>query len=234
VALPAGRRKEAANSERIPSRRICLAADDIKMAVWACYQEPIRPPQAGAGSRRHHKPARPRMRIETISAAASPVGVPVKLTGDALADFGNAMTPVDIGPPRLGFCICRRNHTRTLTKAARRRSLYAGGIPPLWLSSNQVHEHGRAGFLSLSERLKRRAADLMARRTPGCHETGTSMKAGTAAALKADYERKAVAARGLFLQIHGTDDAAELHDASDVGALAERDSASLSRKMQRR
>jgi hypothetical protein len=52
------------------------------------------------------------------------------------------------------------------------------------------------------------------------------MKAGTAAALKADYERKAVAARGPYLQIHGTDDAAELHDAFD--------SASLSRKMQRR
>jgi hypothetical protein len=47
-------------------------------------------------------------------------------------------------------------------------------------------------------------------RAPGCHETGTSIKAGTAAALKADYKRKAVAARGLFLQIHGTDDAAEL------------------------
>ena len=47
-------------------------------------------------------------------------------------------------------------------------------------------------------------------------ETGTSMKAGTAAALKADYE-KAVAARGPHLQIHGTDDAAELHDASGVG-----------------
>jgi hypothetical protein len=39
------------------------------------------------------------------------------------------------------------------------------------------------------------------------------MKAGTAAALKADYERKAVAARGPYLQIHGNDDAAELHDA---------------------
>jgi len=59
------------------------------------------------------------------------------------------------------------------------------------------------------------------------------MKAGTAAALKADYERKAVAARGPYLQIHGTGDAAELHDASDVGPQLEGDSASLSRKMQR-
>ena len=43
------------------------------------------------------------------------------------------------------------------------------------------------------------------------------MKAGTAAALKADYERKAVAGRVPYLQIHETRDAAELHDASDVG-----------------
>ena len=88
--------------------------------------------------------------------------------------------------------------------------------------SNQVHEHGRAGVLSLGERLKRRAADLygapvLIDRTPGCHEAGTSTKAGTAAALKADCARKAVAARGPYLQIHGTNDAAELHDASDVG-----------------
>ena len=88
--------------------------------------------------------------------------------------------------------------------------------------SDQVHEHGRAGFLSLSERLKRRAADLygapvLIDRTPGCHEAETSTKAGTVAALKADYERKTVAGRVPYLQIHGTDDAAELHDASDVG-----------------
>src|SRR6478735_11528372 len=78
---------------------------------------------------------------------------------------------------------------------------------------DQVHEHGHAGFLSLSERLKRRAADLygapvLIDRTPGCHEAGTSMKAGTAAALKADYERKAVAGRVPYLQIHETGDAA--------------------------
>ena len=61
------------------------------------------------------------------------------------------------------------------------------------------------------------------------------MKAGTAAALKADYERKAVAARVPYLQIfHGTNDSAELHDASDVRVtLLEGDSALLSRKMQR-
>ena len=82
--------------------------------------------------------------------------------------------------------------------------------------SDQVHEHGRAGILSLSERLKRRAADLYGTPvlidwTPGCHEAGTSMKAGTVAALKADYERKAVAGRVPYLQIHETGDAAELH-----------------------
>ena len=43
------------------------------------------------------------------------------------------------------------------------------------------------------------------------------MKAGTAAALKADYERKAVAGRVPYLQIHETNKAAELHDAFDVG-----------------
>jgi hypothetical protein len=43
------------------------------------------------------------------------------------------------------------------------------------------------------------------------------MKAGTAAALKADYERKAIAARVPYLQVfHGTDDATELHDASHI------------------
>jgi hypothetical protein len=87
---------------------------------------------------------------------------------------------------------------------------------------DQVHEHGHAGFLSLSERLKRRATDLygapvLIDRTPGCHEAGASMKAGTAAALKADYERKTVAVRVPYLQIHETGDATELHDASDVG-----------------
>jgi hypothetical protein len=48
------------------------------------------------------------------------------------------------------------------------------------------------------------------------------------------YERKGVAARGPYLQIHRTNDAAELHNAFDVGPLLEGVSASLSRKMQRR
>ena len=47
------------------------------------------------------------------------------------------------------------------------------------------------------------------------------------------YERKGVAARGPYLQIHGTS-AAELLDASDVGPLLEGGSVALSRKMQRR
>ena len=47
--------------------------------------------------------------------------------------------------------------------------------------------------------------------TPGCHEAETPTKAGTAAARKTDYERKAVAGRIPYLQIHETRDAAELH-----------------------
>ena len=78
--------------------------------------------------------------------------------------------------------------------------------------SDQVHEHGRAGVLSLGERSKRRATDLygapvLIDRTPGCHEAENSTKAGTVAALKTDYERKTVAARVPYLQIHRTDDA---------------------------
>jgi hypothetical protein len=77
-------------------------------------------------------------------------------------------------------------------------------------------------FSASSERLKRRATDLygtpvLIDRTPGCHEAETPMKAGTAAARKTDYERKTVAGRVPYLQIHETNDAAELHDASDVG-----------------
>ena len=103
---------------------------------------------------------------------------------------------------------------------------------------DQVHEHGHAGFLSLSERLKRRAADLygapvLIDRTPGCHEAGASMKAGTAAARKTDYERKTVAGRVPYLQIHETNDAAELH-CIRRRPLWEGDSTSLSRTMQRR
>ena len=55
------------------------------------------------------------------------------------------------------------------------------------------------------------AAPVLIDRTPGCHEAETSTKAGTAAARKTDYERKAVAGRIPYLQIHETRDAAELH-----------------------
>ena len=54
------------------------------------------------------------------------------------------------------------------------------------------------------------------------------------AALKADYGQKTVAARVPYLQIHETDDAAKLHDASERGPLLEGDRASLSRTMPRR
>ena len=84
--------------------------------------------------------------------------------------------------------------------------------------SRQVSQHGRAGFLGLSERFEGRAADLdgarflMMDRTPGRHEAGSSVKAGTAAALIADHERKAVAAPAPYFHVRdGTNDAAELH-----------------------
>jgi hypothetical protein len=48
------------------------------------------------------------------------------------------------------------------TKTARGRSLCVGCVA-LALLSDQVHKHGRAGLLSFSERLKRRAADLCGR-----------------------------------------------------------------------
>src|SRR5260221_5963105 len=111
----------------------------------------------------------------------------------------------------------------------------AGAVVVAGAVIGQVREQGGAGHLGLSERFKGGAADLYSApalidRPPGCHETRTSMEAGTAAALKADHERKAVAARVPYLQIfHGIDDPAELHDASDVRVtLLEGDSASLS------
>ena len=81
----------------------------------------------------------------------------------------------------------------------------------------QVSQHGLAGFLGLGERFKRRAADLdgapvLMDRTPRRHETGMSVKAGTAAARVTDREREAVAARGPYFQVlDGTSDAGELH-----------------------
>src|SRR5438105_10312645 len=49
-------------------------------------------------------------------------------------------------------------------------------------------------------------------RTPRRHEAGSSVKAGTAAALITDHERKAVAARVPYFHVlDGTNDAGELH-----------------------
>jgi hypothetical protein len=57
-----------------------------------------------------------------------------------------------------------------------------------------------------SERLERRADDLnggpvLTNRTPGGYEAGIAVKAGTAAALITDYERKAVAGRIPYLNL---------------------------------
>jgi hypothetical protein len=77
-------------------------------------------------------------------------------------------------------------------------------------------QHGRAGFFGFSQRFEGRAADhdgarfLMMDRTPGRHEAGSSVKAGTAAALIADHERKAVPAPYFHVR-DGTNDASELH-----------------------
>jgi hypothetical protein len=73
-----------------------------------------------------------------------------------------------------------------------------------------------AGFFGLSERFEGRAADLdgarvLMDRTPRRDEAGASMKAGTAAALITDHERKAVAARVPYFHVlDGTNDTAEL------------------------
>src|SRR5258708_36499643 len=78
----------------------------------------------------------------------------------------------------------------------------------------QVFQHGLAGFFGLSQRFEGRAADLdgarflMMDRTPGRHEAGSSVKAGTAAALIADHERKAIAAPAPYFHVRdGTNDA---------------------------
>jgi hypothetical protein len=79
-------------------------------------------------------------------------------------------------------------------------------------------QHGLAGFFGLSQRLEGRAADrdgacfLMMDRTPGRHEAGSCVKAGTAAALITDHERKAVAAPAPYFHVRdGINDAGELH-----------------------
>jgi hypothetical protein len=64
--------------------------------------------------------------------------------------------------------------------------------------SRRVAQHDLAGFFGLGQRFEGRAADrdgarfLMMDRTPGRHEAGLSVKAGTVAALITDDERKAV------------------------------------------
>jgi hypothetical protein len=83
--------------------------------------------------------------------------------------------------------------------------------------TRQVLQHGPASFFGLSERFKGRAADpdgapVLMDRTPRCHIAGRSVKAGTAAALTTDRERKAVAARGPYFHVlDGINDAGELH-----------------------
>src|SRR5271155_4485339 len=93
----------------------------------------------------------------------------------------------------------------------------------VWLKlSGQVSEHGMAGSFGLSECFKGRAAQLDSGRIaielpPGGHEAGPSVKAGTAAALMADHERKAVAGCAPdFHVLDGTNHAAKVqgHSAS--------------------
>jgi hypothetical protein len=102
------------------------------------------------------------------------------------------------------------------TRRARRALRSTGG--PQQCLSLQVAQHDLAGFFGLSQRFEGRAADLdgalflMMDRTPGRHEAGSSAKAGTAAALIADHERKAVAAPAPYFHVRdGTNDAGELH-----------------------
>ena len=59
----------------------------------------------------------------------------------------------------------------------------------------------------------------MINRTPGGYEAGIALKAGTAAALIADYERKAVGGRIPCLDLFdGSNHATELHDAMEAVA----------------
>ena len=59
----------------------------------------------------------------------------------------------------------------------------------------------------------------MINRTPRGYEAGIALKAGTAAALITDYERKAVAGRIPYLDLlDGSNDATELHDAPRITA----------------
>ncbi|MBV9531911.1 MAG: hypothetical protein JO283_12795 [Bradyrhizobium sp.] len=82
-----------------------------------------------------------------------------------------------------------------------------------------MFQHDLAGCFGLGERLEGRATNfdggpVLMNGTPGGYETGLSMKAGTAAGLEADNERKAVAVR--VPDLHVLDrifEAAELHAA---------------------
>jgi hypothetical protein len=77
--------------------------------------------------------------------------------------------------------------------------------------------HCLAGFFGLSECFEGRAADLdgalvLIDRPPRRYEAGVSVKAGAAAALITDHERKAGAARVPYFHVlDGTNDTAELH-----------------------
>jgi hypothetical protein len=92
-----------------------------------------------------------------------------------------------------------------------------GKAAEVWLQlSGQVAEHGMARSFGLRERSKGRATQLDCGRiaielAPGGHEAGASVKAGTAPALVADNERKAVAGCAPdFHVLDGTNDAAEV------------------------
>jgi len=80
-----------------------------------------------------------------------------------------------------------------------------------------VAKHGLTGFFGLSARFKGRAANpdgapVLTDRTPRRHKAGSSVKAGTAAALITYHERKAVAVRVPYFHVlDGTNDAGELH-----------------------
>ena len=72
---------------------------------------------------------------------------------------------------------------------------------------------------------------LMMDRTPRRHEAGSSVKAGTAAALITDHERKAVAAPVPYFHVRdGTNDAGELHGHFIHGASPIREAPEPERK----
>ncbi len=86
----------------------------------------------------------------------------------------------------------------------------------------EVLEQDLAGSFGLDQRGEGGTADLDGRpvlmdRTPRNHKAGISMKAGTAAGLIADHERKTVAARTPDLNVFDrSDHATELHAAPET------------------